>query len=101
MGSYTPVTAVLRGLEVLATVNRLGEASVGQIHREIGLNLPTVVRMLETLQYAGYVREHPERAVYMATSRTLTRSHGAELQRELAAVTLPILTQLPAEVGWP
>ena len=35
MTSYKPVNAVLRGLGVLAAVNKLkGEASVGALHRE-------------------------------------------------------------------
>lgn len=101
MASFKPVTATLRGLEVLAAVNRLGEASVGQIHKLIGLNLPTIVRMLETLQHAGYVGKHPDRAVYYATGRTLELSYGFALHRELTAVAGPILAELARETGWP
>lgn len=101
MASFKPVTAVLRGFEVLAAVNRLGEASVGQIHKMIGLNLPTVVRMLETLQHAGYVAKHPDRAVYSATAKTLSLSFGYERGRELAMAAAPILADLTREMGWP
>ena len=55
MPSFEPVTAVLRAFDVLLTVNRLKEASVGDIFRETGLNRPTIVRMLETLIHAGFV----------------------------------------------
>jgi len=101
MPSFEPVTAVLRGFEVLAAVNRLGEASVGQIHKLIGLNLPTIVRMLETLQHAGYVVRHPERAVYLPTGRTLALSVGYEPYRELAVIATRILDELHNEIGWP
>ncbi|MDB5394944.1 MAG: iclR [Rhodospirillales bacterium] len=101
MPSFKPVTAVLRGFEVLAAVNRLGEASVGQIHKLIGLNLPTIVRMLETLQNAGYVVKHPERAVYLPTGRTLALSVGYEPYRELAVIATRILDELHSEIGWP
>jgi IclR family mhp operon transcriptional activator len=101
MSSFKPVTAVLRGFEVLAAVNRLGEASVGRIHKVIGLNPPTIVRMLETLQHAGYVTKHPERAVYMATAKTLSLSFGYERHRELAMIAAPILSRLTTEMGWP
>jgi len=47
MPSYQPVEALLRGLDVLRSVNRLELASVLDIHRATGLNQPTVVRMLE------------------------------------------------------
>jgi IclR family mhp operon transcriptional activator len=101
MPSFEPVAAVLRGFDVLATVNRLGEASVGQIHRLIGLNPPTIVRMLETLQHAGYVVRHPERAVYLPTGRTLALSVGYQPSRELAAIASRILDDLHGEIGWP
>lgn len=101
MPSFKPVTAVLRGFEVLAAVNRLGEASVGQIHKLIDLNLPTIVRMLETLQHAGYVVKHPERAVYLPTGRTLALSVGYQPYRELAVIATRILDELHSEIGWP
>jgi IclR family mhp operon transcriptional activator len=101
VASFKPVTAVLRGFDVLAAVNRLGEASVGQIHKMIGLNLPTVVRMLETLQHAGYVVKHPDRPIYLATTKTLSLSFGYERDRELALTAAPILAELTREMGWP
>ena len=101
MPSFEPVTAVLRGFEVLAAVNRLGEAGVGQIHKLIGLNPPSIVRMLETLQHAGYVVKHPERAVYLPTGRTLALSVGYEPYRELAVVATRILDDLHGDMGWP
>jgi IclR family mhp operon transcriptional activator len=101
MASFKPVTAALRGFEVLAAVNQLGEASVGQINKLIGLNLPTIVRMLETLQHAGYVMKHPERAVYLPTGRTVALSVGYAPYREMSVVATPILAELHREVGWP
>ncbi|MFC7610886.1 helix-turn-helix domain-containing protein [Teichococcus aestuarii] len=59
MPSYEPVTAVLRGLEVLRAVNHLRSATVREIHEATGLNQPTVVRMLETLIHAGFVARQP------------------------------------------
>ena len=101
MPSFEPVTAALRGLDVLAAVNRLGEGTVGQIHKMIGLNSPTIVRMLETLQHAGYVVKHPDRAAYLPTGKTLTLSIGYEPHRELAVIAAPILAELHGAVGWP
>lgn len=101
MPSFTPVTAALRVLDVLEAVNALGEATVGEIHKRIGLNMPTIVRMLETLQHAGYVVRLGDRAAYVATARTLALSLGHAPQRELAAIAAPIMAALNAEVGWP
>ena len=64
--------------------------------------MPTeIVRMLETLQHAGYVVRLSDRAAYTTTARTLALSLGYAPQRELAAVAAPIMAALNEEVGWP
>lgn len=43
MASYQPVTAVLRGLDVLAATSRLGgRATLAEIHRLTGLDLSLI-----------------------------------------------------------
>src|SRR5271168_4127659 len=101
MPSFEPVTAVLRAFDVLLTVNRLKEASVGDIFRETGLNRPTIVRMLETLIHAGFVSRHPTQAVYFPTGRTLDLSSGYKKHEEMAIVAAPILVGLHKELQWP
>ena len=101
MASFEPVTAVLRAFDVLLTVNRLKEASVGDIYRETGLNRPTIVRMLETLMYAGFVSRHPTQAVYLPTGRTLDLSCGYQKHEEMATVAAPVLVSLHKELQWP
>ncbi len=99
--SYDPVAALLRGLEVLRAVNRLGQASVSEIHRATALNQPTVVRMLETLIHAGFVRRHPRQAVYLPTGKTLELSAGYVRHREIGLAATPVMTRLRGAVGWP
>ena len=71
MGSYKPVNAVIRGMEVLAAVNKLkGKATVGEIHRETAIDKATIVRMLETLMHAGYVYRDDDRTMYEVTGKT-------------------------------
>src|SRR3984885_1611998 len=94
MPSFQPVTAVLRALDVLLAVNRLREASVGDIFRETGLNRPTIVRMLETLMHAGFVSRHPAQPVYLPTGKTLDLSSGYQKHEEMAMVAAPILVSL-------
>ncbi|WP_043339251.1 helix-turn-helix domain-containing protein [Belnapia moabensis] len=101
MPSYEPVVALLRGMEVLRTVNRLSQASVSDIHRLTGLNQPTIVRMLETLIHAGYVMRDPRMPVYLPTGRTLELSAGYMLHREVGIAATPVMTRLRAKVGWP
>jgi IclR family mhp operon transcriptional activator len=101
MTSFQPVTAALRAFDVLLAVNRLKEASVGDIYRETGLNRPTIVRMLETLMHAGFVSRHPSQPIYLPTGRTLDLSSGYQKHEEMALVAAPVLARLHKELQWP
>lgn len=101
MTSFQPVTAALRVLDVLLAVNRLKEASVGDIYVETGLNRPTIVRMLETLMHAGFVARHPAEPIYMPTGRTLDLSSGYQRHEEMALAAGPTLARLHKELQWP
>lgn len=101
MASYTPVTAVLRGLEVLRTVNRSGISTVKEIHYETGLDKATIVRMLETLIHAGYLSRDPETASYSVTGRVLQLSSGFILYDKAGELCAPVLSTLRDRIGWP
>jgi IclR family mhp operon transcriptional activator len=101
MTSFQPVTAALRALDVLMAVNRLREASVGDIFRETGLNRPTIVRMLETLIHAGFITRHPAQPLYVPTGRTLDLSSGYRRHEEMALVAAPVLSALHKQLQWP
>lgn len=93
MPCYRPVTAALRSLEILRVVSRLGEASVGLIHQETGIDKATIVRMLQTLIHAGYVVcDRP--AAYRVTVRTMELSSGARQLDTYKAISAPILAGL-------
>ncbi|TPG49925.1 IclR family transcriptional regulator [Roseomonas nepalensis] len=101
MPSYEPVTALMRGLDVLRAVNRLSPAGVGDIHRLTGLNQPTIVRMLETLIHAGFVIRDPRQPLYFPTGRTLELSAGYVLHRAIGLAATPVMTRLRGAIGWP
>ena len=56
-GSMKNVTALERGLDIMLVLNRLGPSQVRDLHRNLGLPKPTIVRMLATLKGAGYVTQ--------------------------------------------
>lgn len=101
MPSYEPVVALSRGLDVLRLVNALGEASVADIARQTGLHRATVVRMLETLEHAGYVMRRSESTRYLATGRVLQLSNGFHAHEHTAQIAEPLLTDLRQRLGWP
>lgn len=102
MGSYKPVNAVIRGLDVLAAVNKLrGRATVGELHRETGLDKATIVRMLETLAHAGYIFRDGERVDYEVTGRALLLCSGYDRHRAVGRAVAPIIGAFRNRVGWP
>lgn len=101
MPSYTPVTAVLRGLEVLSAVNRVELATVRAIHKQTGFDKATIVRMLETLIHAGYVTHEAEAGGYRVTGRVLLLSAGFDRYESSAGLSAPILARFRNVIGWP
>jgi IclR family mhp operon transcriptional activator len=67
MPSFKPVRSVVRALEVLSLINRDRGSTIADLHRDIGLPKPTLVRLLETLAAVGYVAKDPGRNEYRVT----------------------------------
>lgn len=101
MASYNPVTAVLRGVEVLRLVNRLSPTTVKAIHYETGYDKATIVRMLQTLIHAGYVIQDDATGTYSVTGRVLQLSVGYSMHDRIAALCSPLLAELRKSIGWP
>lgn len=102
MPSYTPVTALLRGLAVLEAVAAQGAASIKDLHAATGYPKATLVRLLETLIHAGYVRASGgDRPTYALTARALGLAERFDHGRHLAAAIGPVLTEFQAAIPWP
>jgi IclR family mhp operon transcriptional activator len=101
MPAFDPVTALVRGLEVLRLVNQLERASVTEIHRRSGIPKPTVLRMIESLMSAGYVAREEGRATYAATGRCLLLSAGLREHARLTGAAAPFLAAFRKKIGWP
>ena len=101
MASYKPVTAVLRGLAVLRSVSVERPASVMSIQHATGINRPTIIRMLETLQHAGLVLREPRTRNYILTASALELSMGYELGSLVATAARSVLKSLQGKIGWP
>jgi IclR family mhp operon transcriptional activator len=101
MPVFDPVTAVVRGLDVLRLVNQLERASITDIHRRSGIPKPTVLRMVETLVSAGYLARVEGTATYTPTGRCLLLSNGYQAHARLTSVIGPHLSAFRKKVGWP
>ena len=101
MGSYEPVVALMRGLEVLRCLNEQGPVAVAQLHAHTGIAKPTIVRILETLAHTGYVQRCDDGRKYTVTAKVLALANGYDAQAQLLAVAAPILDAQRQIVGWP
>lgn len=101
MPSYSPVAAVVRGLEVLRIVNRAKLATIKLIHAETGYDKGTIVRMLETLIAADYVKRDETTGGYRVTGRVMQLSAGFDRYDLAASLAGPVLARFRGAVGWP
>lgn len=91
--------ALTRGLRVLEAVNDLNDASVGALSRSSGVAKTTVLRILMTLEQAGYV-VRDERHIYRVTDRVAALSRGLVDADRRERVVRPILGRLQ-DLRWP
>jgi IclR family mhp operon transcriptional activator len=101
MPSFKPVRSVIRALEVLSLINRDRGSSIAELHRDIRLPKPTLVRLLETLSAAGYVAKDKGRKEYRVThlvERLSVGFYGSPLIVEAAREDALDLTR---RLKWP
>lgn len=101
MKNYNPVIALLRGLTVLEALNQNRPCTIRILHQNTAIPKPTLVRILETLSHAGYVRREPSDGSYTLTPRVLLLSNGYDLNDQLVSVAAPILRAFRRSVPWP
>jgi IclR family mhp operon transcriptional activator len=101
MRSFKPVTAFLRGLEILRIVNGEKGATIRAIHAQTKFDKATILRMLETLEHGGYVMRDPDKPVYYVTARALNLSQGFDRHLWIGRLAEPLLGRFRKRVGWP
>lgn len=98
----TAVEPVLRAFSVLEALNaRPPAASLAVLAEATRLPKPTVVRLLETLIAAGYVRRISRREGYALAERVTRLSGGFRHGDAIVEAARPFLTALTAEFKWP
>lgn len=98
---FDPVRAVLRGLDVLAAVNRGRSRSVAELAAETKLPRATAIRLLETLEGAGYVARVDGRGRYGVSPRVTALAAGFDYNAWLTAIAQPRLRRLMRQIRWP
>ncbi len=99
--STRPIRALNRGLEVLATLNRLERAAINTLAGAVRLPRTTTYRILETLRLAGYVVRDPHDDCYRPTIMVRALSDGFDDEAMVAHLAKPHLAALGAQIVWP
>ncbi|WP_198670436.1 helix-turn-helix domain-containing protein [Oceanicella sp. SM1341] len=98
---YQPVTASLRVLEVLEALNAIGPAGLTAIQKRTGIPKATTLRMLETLQSAGFATYDPGSREFAVGIRALALSTGYNAEDEIVMIAGPVMAELRKSLGWP
>lgn len=100
---YSTVRSLVRGLDLLRTLNRheKGRASLTQLANGTGLHRTTVRRLLETLIEEGYVRRSESDDRYVLALKVRSLSEGFTDDERVSSVAGPVLGDLLQQVRWP
>lgn len=98
---FAPVQAVIKALNVLASVNQGGLVTVRDIHARTSIPKPTVVRLLQTLVAAGYVNQDEKTRGYHVTSATGNLSSGFHGAPRVIEAARPVADELTRRILWP
>jgi len=95
------VRSVERTLQILELMNRAPVVRVQYLAEQTGLPAPTVVRLLETLVVAGYVRKLGRQAGYCVTEKVAALGAGHHGLPEIFDVARHAAEDLTNRTLWP
>lgn len=95
------VRGLIRGLQVLRTLNEHNYCTVLKLSRLTGLPRPTVYRLLETLMAAGYVTIGSRKETYQLTISVRALADGFDDEAWMTTIASPVLAELGREIVWP
>jgi IclR family transcriptional regulator, pca regulon regulatory protein len=94
------VEALGRGLALLdCFIERPGPHSLIELSRRVGLGMPTALRLIRTLEEAGYVRQDPATRRYRLSWKMLQLQDATASILDYAEVARPHLEDLAATLG--
>jgi len=96
------VRALTRGLAILRHVSAAGGSTrASEIAKALDIPRPTVYRLLETLEEAGYVAFSASANLVRVTRLAASLGDGYAVTSTLCQVAAPILAEVGARIVWP
>jgi len=95
------IRALERGLEIMQILRQKGSATLNEIYQTSGLPRPTILRILRTLEGAGWVRRGLDDGFYRNSFKIGGMVRGLDHTDKLAEIAAPYLDALCRKVSWP
>ncbi len=95
------IDALRRGLEVMLAIQRSSAATLSELSRQTGLSKATLLRILKTLQQAGWVERNELEKRYVPTSAAGAPGPLVEWRARLSALAAQPRATLQRKVPWP
>ena len=95
------IRALERGLEVMQIMQEHGPATLNDIYHASGLPRPTILRVLRTLEQAGWIRRGLADSLYRNSFKMERMVDGLDHTDRLAEITAPFLDALCRKASWP
>ncbi len=100
-GQLGNVRALQRGLAILSEVSRSSGLRAGEVARLLHLPRPTVYRLLETLEEAGYLMRSASDDRFRVTQQVRALGDGFDGSTALSQTAGPVLSDLGRRLSWP
>jgi IclR family transcriptional regulator, mhp operon transcriptional activator len=99
--SYQPVESVRRALMILRAFDSHKISTISSLFEVTGIPRPTIVRMLETLMFEGYVIRDNMCGGYRLTSEIASLTAGYSGISRVIELARPMAIDLTRQVKWP
>ena len=95
------IRALERGLNIMQILQKKGPATLNDIFQASLLPRPTILRILRTLEGAGWVRRGLDDGLYRNSFKIERMIEGLDHNDRLAEITAPHLDMLCRKASWP
>lgn len=94
------VRSGVRTLRILETLSVRGTSDLSVLQKATGIPKPTIVRLLQTLEDAGYISHLSRKAGYCLTERVLRLSSGFSHSETVVRLAQPLLDEFTDKYKW-
>ncbi len=95
------IESLARGLQVVEAIRQHSPASLALLHRHTGISKATLLRILKTLQEAGWVYRALGDSCYRLSFTVSRQMPGNDPGEQLAELAAPIIQELQSRLRWP